>query len=56
MWFMTVTNATVTVIVFFHDNVTTVITAVKLPREALNFSRFTLHNLETFISVYNAAP
>ena len=26
LWFITVTNATVTVIVFFHGNVTTVIT------------------------------
>ena len=31
MWFITVTNATVTVIVFLHGNVPTVITAV-IPR------------------------
>ena len=44
MWFITVTNATVTVIVFFHGNVTTVITAVKLPREALEFLNLHSHD------------
>lgn len=42
MCFITVTNATVTVIVFFHGNVTTGITgrntAVKLPKGALEIS------------------
>ena len=47
---ITVTNATVTIIVFFHGNVTTVITAVKLPREALQHTlhrKYCYQSLET---------